>query len=628
MSEPLDAGRAAAAAGQWRPAYAALHEASAAGPLAPDDLELLGWAAAFSARPEEAVDARQRAFAAVRASEPHRAGMLAVLIALGHLGRGAHSVALGWIEQANALLADEPESEGAMWLAWVNAVLLGESGARSEAAEAAEELVQRARRVPVVDVEALATLLKGQLLTSEGRAEEGAKLIDPVMALAVGGCLGPIATAWIYSGTISTCASTGDFERAWEWTDEVGRCSARGSPDFPGDCRLHRAEMLRLRGDWAKAEVEAASVCDELGSWHGGHAAAAYYELGEISMLRGDLESAGEAFARAQEHGHPAQPGRASLELLRGRPQSAVALVEDALRTTTDLFSRSNLLPVAVDANLAAARPDAGAAAARELADIAAQASAPIHRARAAHAAGAVALATGDLASARSHLADAVAAWHRVGAPYDEAISRLQLALAEEEPARRMHLEDALAAFARLGASLDVRKVEGHIGRVGDPDRVTKAFMFTDIEGSTAMLTELGDNAWLAVLRRHDAALRQLFVRFDGEELTSTGDGFFVDFPTADDAIGCALEIQRAVREVRVRVGVHLAEANLDRGGYSGRGIHEAARVSAVGRGGDIVVSAETLERATNDYPVRERQTVQLKGLPGTMELAFLELRT
>jgi len=120
------------------------------------------------------------------------------------------------------------------------------------------------------------------------------------------------------------------------------------------------------------------------------------------------------------------------------------------------------------------------------------------------------------------------------------------------------------------------------------------------------------------------APSRGLFGRHRGEELTGTGDGFFVGFPTADGALDCALDIERTIEEVRVRVGVHYTEASRDHAGLSGRGVHEAARISALGSGGDIVVSSVTLERASKHYPTRETRTVGLKGLPGEMQVAYL----
>ncbi|MDP9336274.1 MAG: adenylate/guanylate cyclase domain-containing protein [Actinomycetota bacterium] len=624
MPDALAQGRAAVRAGLWSDAFDALTVADGFAPLDPDDLEALGWAAVFSARPEAAVGARQRAFAALRSTEPRRAALIAIHIGLGHLARGALAVGLGWVQQAADLLAGQGECEESAWLAWLEAVVASESGQGEIALAAADDVIARAHRLGVTDVEALATLLKGQILTSQGHAEEGARFIDPVMALAVGGVLGQFAAAYVYCGTISTCASTGDLQRAWEWTNEVGRCGVSGAADFPGDCRMHRAELLRVRGDWAKAEVEMASVCDDLDAWHPGHVAIAHYELGELSLLRGDLPGAAEAFAHCRELGHSPLPGMASLELARGNPQAAMALVCGELATTNGPLERSRLLPVAIDSMLASDRIDDARDAARELKTLAASWSASLQQARAAHAEGAVALAAGDVLDARRCLREAVELWRKVPAPYEEARARELLGLAEEAGARVMHFEAALETFARLGAVPDAQRVTVHLGRHPQVDRVALALMFTDIEGSSKMLAELGDEAWLKVLRRHDNTLRELFGRYRGEELTGTGDGFFVGFPTADSALDCALDIQRTVEQVRVRVGVHFTEASRDQSGLSGRGVHEAARISAIGSGGDVVVSTATLERATKRYPTRETRTVGLKGLPGEMQIAYL----
>jgi class 3 adenylate cyclase len=617
-------GRAATTSGQWPDAFAALARADAVAPLEPDDLELLGWAAHFSARPEAAVAARQRAFASVRADDPKRAAGIALHIACIHFGRGSLPVGVGWMQQAADLLIDQGECDEAVWLAWIQAVMASESGQFDVALAAVDEVIESARQRRVTDVDALATLLKGQLLTRQGFPVEGARLIDPVMALAVGGCLGQFAAAWVYCGTISMCTATGDLERAWEWTNEVGRCGVTGPSDFPGDCRLHRAEMLRIRGEWTKAEIETASVCDELGSWHSGHVAIAHYELGEISLRRGDLTAAAEAFAHCRELGHTPLPGMASLELAAGNPEAARALVLDELSTTSDPPYRSKLLPVAIESMLACGRIDDAHAATQDLRSLAGTWVAPLHQARAAHAEGAMALAAGNKAEAQRHLGEAVGWWKKVPAPYDEAVSQALWARAEESTAQTMHLEAALETFQRLGAVADTQRVLHDLRRDEETSRVTETLMFTDIEGSTTMLAQLGDAAWVKVLRRHDRALRDLFGRHGGKELTGTGDGFFVGFSTPDSALECALAIQDTVEEVKVRVGVHFTEVNLDSSGLSGRGVHEAARISALGAGGDIVVSRATLDRAAKSYRTRETRMVSLKGLPGETEVAYL----
>ena len=235
-------------------------------------------------------------------------------------------------------------------------------------------------------------------------------------------------------------------------------------------------------------------------------------------------------------------------------------------------------------------------------------------RHRAAHAEGSVALAAGDTATARRQLTAALEWWRKVPAPYDEANSLVVLALAEESATRAMHLETALESFSRLGAVAEVQRVMALLGRHQEADRVTLAMMFTDIEGSTTLLTQLGDTEWLKVLRHHDSILRELFERHGGEILTGTGDGFFVGFPTPDAGLDCALDIQRAKQDVRVRVGVHYAEASRDHGGFSGRGVHEAARISALGCGGDIVVSAATLGAHNEALPDARCADRRLEG--------------
>src|SRR6185436_21103529 len=97
----------------------------------------------------------------------------------------------------------------------------------------------------------------GHVFERRGQHTEGLRLNDEAMNNAVSGLLGPIMTARVYCNTISVCQALGDIRRASEWTEQALVCSSRpGMGDFPGDCRMHRAEITRLRGDWAGAESE------------------------------------------------------------------------------------------------------------------------------------------------------------------------------------------------------------------------------------------------------------------------------------------------------------------------------------------------------------------------------------
>ena len=88
-------------------------------------------------------------------------------------------------------------------------------------------------------------------------------------------------------------------------------------------------------------------------------------------------------------------------------------------------------------------------------------------------------------------------------------------------------------------------------GKAGPARRVLKTFMFTDIVGSTNLVEALGDEAWEAILRWHNTALREVFMAHDGEEISTTGDGFFVSFDLPDLAVTAAVAIQRRLAEHR-----------------------------------------------------------------------------
>jgi class 3 adenylate cyclase len=144
-----------------------------------------------------------------------------------------------------------------------------------------------------------------------------------------------------------------------------------------------------------------------------------------------------------------------------------------------------------------------------------------------------------------------------------------------------------------------------HDGRVempkSDLPRGTVTFLFTDIEGSTALARRLG-NRFGAARSEHRRLLRESFERYGGYEIDTAGDGFFVVFQRAGDAIGAVAAAQRALgawateaeAPVRVRMGLHTAEPFLDGEGYVGVGVHRAARICAVGHGGQILLSNAT----------------------------------
>jgi predicted ATPase/class 3 adenylate cyclase len=123
----------------------------------------------------------------------------------------------------------------------------------------------------------------------------------------------------------------------------------------------------------------------------------------------------------------------------------------------------------------------------------------------------------------------------------------------------------------------------------------TVTFLFTDIEGSTRLLHELGD-AYAEALEEHRRALRAAFERHGGVEVDTQGDAFFVAFGRAKDAVAAAAEGRDALGAgpVRVRMGLHTGEPLLTEHGYVGIDVHRAARIAAVGHGSQILLSQST----------------------------------
>jgi class 3 adenylate cyclase len=163
--------------------------------------------------------------------------------------------------------------------------------------------------------------------------------------------------------------------------------------------------------------------------------------------------------------------------------------------------------------------------------------------------------------------------------------------------------------------------------------RVQRTFMFTDIVGSTNLLEAMGDEAWQSLLDWHDRMLRSMFSENRGEEITAIGDGFFVAFESPDDALACAVAIQRGLAEHRktagfapqVRIGVHASNATRVGRNFTGKGVHEAARIGALAEGSEILASVDTATGGR--YPMSESKTVTVKGIADPIDVVNVDWR-
>jgi class 3 adenylate cyclase len=139
----------------------------------------------------------------------------------------------------------------------------------------------------------------------------------------------------------------------------------------------------------------------------------------------------------------------------------------------------------------------------------------------------------------------------------------------------------------------------------------TVTFVFTDIEGSTRLLQELGDEEYGRVSGDHRRLVRETFGARGGTEIDTQGDAFFFSFPRARDAVAAAVDAQRALHdhewpggdELRVRMGLHTGEPQVGEEGYLGLDVVRAARISAAGHGGQILISETTRALLGNQLP-------------------------
>jgi len=163
------------------------------------------------------------------------------------------------------------------------------------------------------------------------------------------------------------------------------------------------------------------------------------------------------------------------------------------------------------------------------------------------------------------------------------------------------------------------RFVEG-LAAPPQSDRVLATVLFTDIVDSTSKAAELGDRAWRELLRRHHTLVRGELARFRGEELDTSGDGFFAAFDGPGRAIECACAIREAVRSLglEVRAGLHTGECERLDGKLGGIAVPTGARIAALAEAGQVLVSSTVKDLVAGSGIVfEERGSHELKGVPG-----------
>jgi class 3 adenylate cyclase len=639
--DPLEAGREAYERRAWPEAYRLLMEADGVGGLDPEDLEALAKSAWWIGLATESIAAFERAYGLhLERGNRSMAAMMALTLRREYGAKLAGSVAQAWLHRAEHLLEGEPEAVAHGYLEIARRELDFDRGDIDGALAHLDRAMEIASRLDDADLPVWVAISRAEVLGTSGRLDEAFGLMEGAAAVAVGGELGPFTTGAVFCAVMSVCRETADYRRGSEWADVSKRwCERQDITGFPGICRVHRAEFMRLTGAWADAASEAERASEELQRFHPAAAGGAFHELGEVRLRMGDLEGAEDAFGQARALGTEPQPGKALLLVARGRTDAAAASIKGSLEEITwHKLARARLLPAQAEIAKSLGDLPTAEAAAAELGVIAEEFGTAAIRAAAAHASGLAALLRGDAAEAIQRFRDARRLWREIDAPYEAAISTVLLAearsVAGEIEAAGLELEAARAAFERLGAIPDVARTDALLAGPETPtaSRQIRTFMFTDIVGSTALIEAIGDDAWHGLLRWHDEALRRCFKENAGEEVHRTGDGFFVAFSDARTALTCAAMIQRALAEHRrdhgfapqVRIGLHAAEATRAAEDYEGAGVHAAARIGALAEGGEVLASVETLE-GIDDVGFGESREVALKGLAAPVRVVAID---
>jgi DNA-binding CsgD family transcriptional regulator len=453
----------------WSGAFEALGRLDEQEALTAPDLERFAWSAALTGRDETLLQLLERLYHLHLDDENKLTSSRFAfwlgfrMMFLGEVARGA-----AWLGRCQRLVDEcgkDCAETGYLLLMPIRKQLMG--GDFEAAAQTAKRAAAIGKQFAEPDLVALSRNLEGRALVQTGRVEEGLALFDESMLAAASGELSPIVTGIVYCAVIASCQRVFALERAREWTAALSKwCEAQPElVTFRGSCQVHRSEILQLAGDWeqALAHAERASTGD-LAAADRDAVGDAFYMKGEIHRLRGELSQAEDAYLHSSQLGRDPQPGLALLRAAQGRHGVALSALRRLLGETNDPLGRARLLPAYFEICLDQGELTDASTAASELESIASQYTSEVLGAISAHARGRLLLAQDDAQAALGPLRRAFYVWQRLGAPYEEARSRLALsracqALGDSEGAQ-LCLDAARTLFEQLGATRELTELD------------------------------------------------------------------------------------------------------------------------------------------------------------------------
>src|SRR5918995_1296008 len=335
----------------------------------------------------------------------------------------------GWLARAERLLEGTEETSAHAWLAVVRTyerMLTGDIPSARRWAERSIELGSSHDTAAC----AVGRVAAARLRILDGDVAEGLALLDEAGVAAVSGDLDPLSAGLVYCELVCALQGLAQYDAAEEWTEAMERwCQTNAIGSLHGRCRVHRAEILRLRGSCDEAERQALVACEELSPYLHREMGWPLNELGRIRLHRGDIAGAEQALLAAHRIGWESQPGLALVRLAQGDAASAAASIRDALerplgvpskeRPPNTYLQRAPLLQAQVEIEIATGDLGRARSAADELELIAARFQSKALVASAALARGRVRLADGDAAGAEESFSHPLRPSDEGGAPYE-----------------------------------------------------------------------------------------------------------------------------------------------------------------------------------------------------------------
>lgn len=454
------AAHAAYARGDWDAAIDILTRVDDIEGLTAGDLQLWAHAAQCAGRPEDAAQPLERAVAAYSVrGDRRRAAWVAILLAQLRSEWRELVVARGWYQRASRLLENEPPCREHGYLHLLGARLALLQAELERCLELAERAREAGARFADADLETLALVHVGEARLYLGHIRAGMALLDEAAVSVVACDLSPWAGGIVYCGVIYGCMMQADWHRAGTWTEQFTRWSSgRGAGAYSGLCRLHRAEVLTVRGELREAECEARATADLLARFSPWAEGNAWLVLGDILLARGQFEEARQAFVRATELGWESQFGLALVRQAVGDVDGATTLLARLLAESgwSARARRGQVLGHYAIMAASAGRIEEAHRALDELDRQPDLAATPALQALTDRARGELAAAEGDHATALTLFRNALRRWISVKAPLAAAQTRCRIAdilhvLGDGESAA-VELDAAVSTFEAAGA--------------------------------------------------------------------------------------------------------------------------------------------------------------------------------